>query len=104
MCIRDRYQHGARQNTQYDKPGDPPSLDCTMNATVLDPLAEPMIHKAFPAGIAELREYVMEVAGAKDHWVKNINDKTDTRWEYTCLLYTSPSPRDRTRSRMPSSA
>ena len=32
-----------------------------------------------------------------------------TRWDYlatmfTCLLYTSPSPRDRTRSRMPSSA
>ena len=26
------------------------------------------------------------------------------RMEYTCLLYTSPSPRDRTRSRMPSSA
>ena len=25
-------------------------------------------------------------------------------YEYTCLLYTSPSPRDRTRSRMPSSA
>ena len=25
-------------------------------------------------------------------------------WTYTCLLYTSPSPRDRTRSRMPSSA
>ena len=24
--------------------------------------------------------------------------------EYDCLLYTSPSPRDRTRSRMPSSA
>ena len=24
--------------------------------------------------------------------------------EYVCLLYTSPSPRDRTRSRMPSSA
>ena len=25
-------------------------------------------------------------------------------WLYSCLLYTSPSPRDRTRSRMPSSA
>ena len=25
-------------------------------------------------------------------------------WRYHCLLYTSPSPRDRTRSRMPSSA
>eukprot|EP00657_Telonema_sp_P-1_P009525 TRINITY_DN3770_c0_g1_i1.p1 TRINITY_DN3770_c0_g1~~TRINITY_DN3770_c0_g1_i1.p1 ORF type:complete len:622 (-),score=183.48 TRINITY_DN3770_c0_g1_i1:114-1979(-) len=29
---------------------------------------------------------------------------TDTARVYTCLLYTSPSPRDRTRSRMPSSA
>ena len=27
-----------------------------------------------------------------------------TGWVYPCLLYTSPSPRDRTRSRMPSSA
>ena len=26
------------------------------------------------------------------------------RLDFTCLLYTSPSPRDRTRSRMPSSA
>ena len=25
-------------------------------------------------------------------------------WDMLCLLYTSPSPRDRTRSRMPSSA
>src|SRR5665811_1596386 len=31
--------------------------------------------------------------------VKQVNDNT-----LTCLLYTSPSPRDRTRSRMPSSA
>ena len=28
----------------------------------------------------------------------------DEIWSYDCLLYTSPSPRDRTRSRMPSSA
>ena len=28
----------------------------------------------------------------------------DEHIPYTCLLYTSPSPRDRTRSRMPSSA
>ena len=35
-------------------------------------------------------------------------DRTDTRWDdvvlYACLLYTSPSPRDATLSRMPSSA
>ena len=29
---------------------------------------------------------------------------SESQWEYACLLYTSPSPRDRTRSRMPSSA
>ena len=30
--------------------------------------------------------------------------KPDWNWRSPCLLYTSPSPRDRTRSRMPSSA
>jgi thymidylate synthase len=74
---------GTRFRTQYDKPGDPASLDSTMNITVLEPLADPMIHKAFPGGIEDLREYVMELQGVKDHWVKNMNDPADTRWEYT---------------------
>ena len=30
--------------------------------------------------------------------------RSDDMYRYSCLLYTSPSPRDRTRSRMPSSA
>jgi len=77
------HEHGTRFQTQYDKPGDPPSLDCTLNLTIFDPLAEPMIHKAFPGGIEDLREYVLEVQGLKDHWVKNMDDPTDTRWEYT---------------------
>ena len=77
------YHNGVRFKTQYDKPGAPPSLDATLNLTVLDPLAEPMIHKAFPGGIEDLREYVLEVQGIKDHWVKNMNDPKDTRWEYT---------------------
>jgi thymidylate synthase len=42
-----------------------------------------MIHRAFPGGIENLKEYVMELTGSKDHWVKNINDPNDTRWEYT---------------------
>ena len=29
---------------------------------------------------------------------------TTERWKYDCLLYTSPSPRDKRQSRMPSSA
>ena len=32
------------------------------------------------------------------------NSKDANRLKKICLLYTSPSPRDRTRSRMPSSA
>lgn len=77
------HENGVPFRTQYDKPEDPPSLDCTMNATVLEPLADPMIHMAFPGGIEDLREYVMEVQGLKDHWTKNMDDPDDTRWEYT---------------------
>ena len=77
------YRDGIRFRTQYDKPGDPMSLDATMNITIDDPLADPMIHKAFPGGLPDLREYVYELEGRKDHWVKAINDPTDTRWEYT---------------------
>ena len=37
------------------------------------------------------------------HWKMEVNFNQDTLYRI-CLLYTSPSPRDRTRSRMPSSA
>ena len=77
------YVEGVRVRTQYDKEGDPLSVDATMNMTILDPMSDPMIHKAFPGGIADLREYVFELEGRKDSWVKAINDPDDTRWEYT---------------------
>ena len=37
-------------------------------------------------------------------WAKKGYTGDSFLWALTCLLYTSPSPRDRTRSRMPSSA
>jgi len=77
------YKKGIRFKTQYDKPGDPESIDCTMNITIEEPESEPMIHRAFPGGIEDLKEYVLELTGLKDHWVKNMNDPSDTRWEYT---------------------
>jgi len=77
------YQNGIRIKTQYDRPGDPPSIDATMNITILEPFSDPMIHKAFPGGIEDLREYVLELKGYKDGWMKNMNDPEDTRWEYT---------------------
>ena len=36
--------------------------------------------------------------------VGRVDEVTVEVYSYICLLYTSPSPRDRTRSRMPSSA
>ena len=77
------YEQGTRFKTQYDKSGDPLSIDATMNITILEPETDPMIHQAFPGGIDELKEYVLELKGFKDHWVKNMNDPEDTRWEYT---------------------
>lgn len=77
------YEKGTRFITQYDKPGDPLSIDCTMNMTILEPESDPVIHMAFPGGLDELKEYVLELKGFKDHWVKNMNDHDDTRWEYT---------------------
>jgi thymidylate synthase len=83
MALVELYNKGTRFKTQYDKPGDPESLDCTLNLTIEEPESEPMIHMAFPAGIEQLKEYVLELKGYKDHWVKNMNDPDDTRWEYT---------------------
>ena len=77
------YKGGTRFKTQYDKPGDPLSLDCTLNLTINEPESDPMVHMAFPGGIEELKEYVLELKGFKDHWVKNMNDENDTHWEYT---------------------
>jgi thymidylate synthase len=77
------YNEGTRFKTQYDKPDDPLSIDCTMNITIYNPESDPMIHHGFPGGIDDLKEYVLELKGFKDHWVKNMNDPDDTRWEYT---------------------
>ena len=78
------HRKGCVIQTQYDKPGDPPSKDATMIISIADPLAEPMIHKDFPGGPEDLQEYVMEVCdGIKDHLVRDRNDPEDTRWEYT---------------------
>ena len=59
----------------------------------------------------EVRVYG-EVKGNDKHFyiIEAISDRGDlwsntySEQAYICLLYTSPSPRDRTRSRMPSSA
>ena len=78
------YKSGCDIKTEYDKPEDPPSKDSTMLITIHNPASEPRIHRDFPGGFEELQEYVMEVCeGIKDHLVRDPEDETDTRWEYT---------------------
>ena len=53
------------------------------------------------------RSYVVIGPDLKDEFFKDKSSSLGKKIrikDHTCLLYTSPSPRDRTRSRMPSSA
>lgn len=78
------FAFGGLQETQYDKPGDPPSIDSSMVMVIEDPHAEPMIHRSFPGGLEDLEEYRQEVVdGIKNHWVRDPDDPDDNRWEYT---------------------
>ena len=49
-----------------------------------------------------LKAYALEIGIPEKDWDEGVNKAVDKH--YGCLLYTSPSPRDATLSRMPSSA
>ena len=57
----------------------------------------------FEAAVAKRKrgEPVAYIIGKRDFWTLSLFTSPDT---LICLLYTSPSPRDRQKSRMPSSA
>ncbi len=74
------WERGARIATQYDKPDDPPSRDATLLLSVVDPFAEPRIHRALPGGIYDLEVYRQEVVdGIHDDWI----DPEAGKWSYT---------------------
>ena len=52
-----------------------------------------------PEYVKEMKILINEVLDEREY-----NKKMKGAYDIGCLLYTSPSPRDRTRSRMPSSA
>ena len=64
-------------------------------STAADIVADPSAPDAFVEGIYEGREWVTVDGKVKERTIEEIK---------ACLLYTSPSPRDKHRSRMPSSA
>lgn len=67
LLVGDR---GIKIATEYDRPGDPLSRDCTMTVVVEEPLAEPRIHRGFPADLETLEVYRQEVVhGVHNHYV-----------------------------------
>ncbi len=79
-AVLECWRNGAAVKTEYDKPGDPPSRDCTMMWSVEDPFAEPRIHRAFPGGLEDLEVYRQEVVdGVHDHWIA----PQEGKWTYT---------------------
>jgi len=79
-AVKDTWENGSNMRTEYDKPGDPMSRDCTMIMVVEDPMAEPRIHRAFPGGLEDLEVYRQEVVdGIHDHWIK----PEEGKWTYT---------------------
>lgn len=61
---------GKEIPTQYDAEDHPPALDATMVVTILEPQAQPRIHRALPVGLENLHEYVQEVVdGTQDYRV-----------------------------------
>ncbi len=74
------WEKGVPIVTEYDRPGDPPSKDCTMMWVVQAPFLEPRIHRAFPGGLEDLEIYRQEVVeGVHDHWIA----PEEGKWTYT---------------------
>jgi len=74
------WEQGVRLATEYDRPGDPPSLDATLTLVVEEPFREPRIHRAFPGAVEDLEKYRLEVVeGVHDHWIR----PEDGKWTYT---------------------
>jgi len=80
-AVLECWHRGSSIPTQYDKPGDPLSRDCSATIIVREPLAEPRLHRSFPGSLGDLWRYRGEVLdGINDHLI----DTTSlTKWHYT---------------------
>ncbi|MDI6882885.1 MAG: thymidylate synthase [Patescibacteria group bacterium] len=78
------WEKGAQIRTEYDKPEDPPSRDCTMTMVIEEPFTEPRIHRAFPGSLEDLAIYCQEVVfGAHDEkWLQQTYTYHKRLFEY----------------------
>ena len=67
-----------------------------------EPAGKIRVEPTKPHGTA--RELSLAYSPGVAYPCEEIAENPDDAYKYTCLLYTSPSPRDKRQSRMPSSA
>ena len=89
-----------------DVPGKPIQYGTTdefLNHFSLQKLSDlPTVDELGSAGLIDTASIESDIFGTGKFYKEKQDNKNEDI--YSCLLYTSPSPRDRTRSRMPSSA
>ena len=87
----------ATEPGRYGRPDIRSHLPVDASGNLLDPLAAGLVSN-------------YDIPGRRNSWKFGDQAPAETAWRrssaypFTCLLYTSPSPRDRQKSRMPSSA
>ena len=95
--------HGAQASIEKYAPERPPrnSSDDALHADHVYPCTSDLLYEVttLDAWVGQLRRLAAVV-----EMIKGERGSDLSRRSKICLLYTSPSPRDRTRSRMPSSA
>lgn len=87
------WERGEIIRTQYDKPEDSPSKDCTMLISIKNPAQEPRISRMLALDLISLEKYHMEVnAGVHDYYMNDFSN--EHRWQYTywsrLFAYKSP--------------
>ena len=118
MCIRDRYKTAAPQKSNF---GFYKQFTSTAESLLFSDTPEETVIVEFVNADKKMLNFIASESKfgffKYDRFFKDVKvgDTLTVRFQggakegmyqlYTaCLLYTSPSPRDRTRSRMPSSA
>ena len=84
-----------------------PVLTCVISGTSRKTSHNYLASKAKRLGVSSewlLNNYVSKYICSQLRAGRSVTDLIDNRNDKSCLLYTSPSPRDATLSRMPSSA
>ena len=98
--------YGVDRGTNFQDPHHPevPATNVLFLTDHPDRLASKhgLSYEEFQVRLDAINNALLQVRDLRDQ--PSTDDKIITAWNGICLLYTSPSPRDRQKSRMPSSA